>query len=66
MILFKDETADFNNNIANTDNFKSSKYKFKLLENTVADEANGILTNATISVPLKHLSNFSITRNAID
>ena len=35
MILFKDETADFNNNIANTDNFKSSKYKFKLLENTV-------------------------------
>ena len=66
MILFKDETADFNNNIANTDNFKSSKYKFKLLENTVADGANGILTNATISVPLKHLSNFSITRNAID
>ena len=66
MILFKDETADFNNNIANTDNFKSSKYKFKLLENTVADGANGIITNATISVPLKHLSNFSITRNAID
>ena len=66
MILFKDETADYNNNIANTDNFKSSKYKFKLLENTVADGANGILTNATISVPLKHLSNFSITRNAID
>ena len=66
MILFKDETADFNNNIANTDNFKSSKYKFKLLENTVADGANGILTNVTISVPLKHLSNFSITRNAID
>ena len=66
MILFKDETADFNNNIANTDNFKSSRYKFKLLENTVADGANGILTNATISVPLKHLSNFSITRNAID
>ena len=66
MILFKDETADFDNNIANTDNFKSFKYKFKLLENTVADGANGILTNATISVPLKHLSNFSITRNGID
>ena len=30
----------------------------KLLENTVADGANGILRNATIAVPLKYLANF--------
>ena len=33
-------------------------YKAKLLENTVAYGANGILRNATIAVPLKYLSNF--------
>ena len=58
----KDEASNFNNNIANTDNFKSFKYKAKLLENTVAQSApnaaNGILRNATITVPLKYLSNF--------
>ena len=58
----KDKVADFNNNIANTNDFKSFKYKAKLLGNTVAlptpDNANGILINATIVVPLKYLSNF--------
>ena len=36
----KDETSDFNNNISNTGNLKSSKYKAKLLQNTVAQDDN--------------------------
>ena len=39
----------FKTDIANTNNFKSFKYKAKLLENTEADEAYGILKNATIN-----------------
>ena len=64
MVLFmvKDEATNFNNNIANRNNFKSFKYKDTLLENTAADPApnaaNGILRNAAIAVPLKYLSNF--------
>ena len=58
----KDKVSNFNNNIVNTDTFRSFKYKAKLLGNTVAQPnpnyANGILKNATISVPLKYLSNF--------
>ena len=66
----KDETTDFNADIANTDNFKCLKYKAKLLGNTVAkllentgvqpapNQANRIFKNATIAVPLKYLSNF--------
>ena len=58
----KDEAANINNNIANANNFKSFKYKAKLLGNTFAQPApnatNGILKNATIAVPLKYLSNF--------
>ena len=54
----KDEATNFNNSIANTDNFESFKYKVKLLENTEVDGANGIFKNATIAVPLKYLSNF--------
>ena len=54
----KYEGTNFNNNIANTNNFKYFKYKTELLENTEADEDNGILKNATIAVSLKHLSNF--------
>ena len=46
---------------ANTDNFKSFKYKVKLSGNTVAqpnpNQANGILENPKIAVPLKCLSN---------
>ena len=39
----KDEATDFNADIVNTNNFKSSIYKAKLLENTEADGVNGIL-----------------------
>ena len=59
----KDQASIFNNNIANTNDSKSFKYKVKLLRNTVAqpapNQANEILENATVSVPLKCLSNFS-------
>ena len=57
----KNEASDFNNNIADTDNFKSFKHKAKLLGNTVAqddNDANGILKNVRIAVPLKYLSGF--------
>ena len=53
----KDEATIFNAVIENTDNFKSFKYKAKLLETTEADNANGILRNVTIAVPLKYLRN---------
>ena len=35
----KDEAANFNNNIGNTNNFKSIKCKAKLLGNTIAQPA---------------------------
>ena len=54
----KVEATNFNADNENTNNFKSFKYKAKLLGNTVADGANVILKNATIAVPLKYLSNF--------
>ena len=58
----KDEATDFNNNIVNTDDFKSFKYKAKLLGNTEAqpaqNNANGILKNTTIAVLLKYCNNF--------
>ena len=54
----KDEVTDFNNGVVNTANFKSFKYKTKLLGNTKANGASGILRNARIDVPLKYLSRF--------
>ena len=58
----KDEATDFNNNVTNTDDFKSFKYKAKLLRHTEAqrnpNHANVIRKNTTIAVPLKYLSNF--------
>ena len=54
----KDEATDFNADVANDNNFKSFKYKAKLLENTEADGVNGILNSAAIAVLLKYLSNF--------
>ena len=54
----KVEATNFNADNENTNNFKSFKYKAKLLGNTVADGANVILKNATIAVPLKYVSNF--------
>ena len=59
----EDEVTDVNADVANTNDFKSFKYKTKFLGNTVAHLAsnatNGILKNATIAVPLKYLSNHS-------
>ena len=54
----RDEATNFNADIANDNNFKSLKYKTKLLESTEADGANGILKNTAIVAPLKYLSNF--------
>ena len=53
----KDKTTSFNANIANN-NIESFEYKVKLLESPETDEANGILSNATIAVSLKYWSNF--------
>ena len=53
----KDETTNFDVDVANNDNFKPFKYKAKLLEITVADKANGILSNAKIPQPLKYVTN---------
>ena len=39
----KDKATNFNTDIENTDDFKSFKYKAKLIGNTVAEGANGIL-----------------------
>ena len=54
----KDEGTNFNADIANDNNFKSFEYKAKLLGNTVANRANGILRNETIAVPANYLNNF--------
>ena len=56
------EANGFNDDVANTNNFKSFNYKVKFLGNTVAQDAPNkakrILKNATIAVPLKYLSYF--------
>ena len=54
----KDKATNFNADIANTNDFKYFKYKVELLENTEADNANGILKDLTIAFPLKYLRNF--------
>ena len=57
----KDKATNFSTYIVfNTDgnNFESLNNKSKLLENTEADGINRILKNATISMPMKYLSNF--------
>ena len=58
----KDEATNFNNNIANTNNFKSFKYKAKNMERNMEaqpnpNHANKILKNTTIAVPLKYSNN---------
>ena len=50
----KDEATNFNDDIENSDESESFKYKAKLLRSTVADDYNGILNNATITVSLKY------------
>ena len=58
----KDEATNFNDDIANTNAFKSFKCKTKLLGNTVVqpnpNQVNGNLENATIVVPFENQSNF--------
>ena len=54
----KDERTDFNNDLSNTDDFKSFMYQANLKENTEADGANGILKNVIIDVPIKYIINF--------
>ena len=54
----KDEATNCNADIANTEEFKSSKYKTKLRENNEADGANGVLRNVAIAVLLKYICNF--------
>ena len=54
----KDEGTNFNADIANDNNFKSFEYRAKLLGNTAANRANGILRNETIAVPANYLNNF--------
>ena len=39
-LYLKDKAIDFNADIVNTNDFKSFKYKAKILGNTVADGAN--------------------------
>ena len=54
----KDETTDFDNDIVNTNDFKSFKYRAKSLGKPDASGGNGILRNTTIAVPLTYPSNF--------
>ena len=54
----KDEASSVNNDIVNTNSFKSFTYIAKLLRNTEADGVNEILRNATTVVSSKYLSKF--------
>ena len=58
----EDEATNFNSDIENTNDFKSFKYKAKLLGNTVAqpapNQARAILENAAFAALLENLSNF--------
>ena len=58
----KDETTNFDADIANGNNLNSFECKAKLLGNKVAqpnpNNANGIIRNATTAAPLKYLNNF--------
>ena len=58
MFFSKNEATNFSVDVANDNNFKSFKYKAKLLRNTEADNVNGILKNAKITAPLKNSINF--------
>ena len=58
MVLFKNETTNFNGDIDNINHFNSFYYNAKLLENTKADRNNRIVKNFVIAVPLKYQSNF--------
>ena len=66
-IYSKDEATNFDAGVANNYAFTSLEYKAKLIENTVVDGNNSILTNAAINAPLNYLKKFvGITWNASD
>ena len=50
-LYYNDEATNFDADIANTHDFKSFKYKTKLLGNTKADNVNGISKNVKAAVP---------------
>ena len=58
----KEEATTFDADIGNNNTFKSFKYKAKLFKDKVdqptPNQANGILKNAAIDLPLKYVSNF--------
>ena len=54
----QDETTNLNADIANTNGFKLSKYKTKLLGNTELMKQTKFQKNSAIAVALKSLSNF--------
>ena len=58
----KDETTNFDADIANGNNLNSFECKAELLGNKVAqpnpNNANGIIRNAATTAPLKYLNNF--------
>ena len=54
----KYQAINFDADIEDNDDFKSFKYKTKLVGKTEVDYANGTSKNAAIAVPLKYLSNF--------
>ena len=56
-IYSKDEATNFDAGVANNYAFTSLEYKAKLIENTVVDGNNSILTNAAINAPLNYLIN---------
>ena len=49
----KDEANDFNGYISSENNFKSFKYKTRLIGNTVTDGANEILKKCNICFCIK-------------
>ena len=51
----KEESTNFNVDIATTNNSKSFMHKAKLLETTEADGANGTFWDALIAAPWKYL-----------
>ena len=51
-------TTKYEPNIVNINDFKTFKYKTKLLGNVIVDGADGILKNITFVVPLQYLINF--------
>ena len=56
----KNEAVNFDNNIADNDNFKFFKYKTKLLGSTKFDEGNAILKKHYNFCPIKYLKNFGV------